>query len=72
MGFFRPKLVCTAALAHGWWTCLFLSDDVVNHGGDAFAEVVLQVLEEVAEVAKSTGRRVPRHLVIQSDNTTAQ
>ena len=71
-GFIRPKLVCTAALAHGWRTMLFLSDDVVNHGGDAFAEVVLQVLEEVAEVAKSTGRTVPRHLVIQSDNTTAQ
>ena len=71
-GFVRPKLVCTAALAHGWVTSVFLNDDVVNHGADAFVEVVLQVLEQVSQVSQETGRPMPEHLVIQADNTSSQ
>ena len=71
-GFVRPKLVCTAALAHGWVTSVFLNDDVVNHGADAFVEVVLQVLEQVSQVSQETGRPMPEHLEIQADNTSSQ
>ena len=71
-GFNRPKLVCTAALAHGWCTYVCLADDDLNHGADAFAEVLLRVLEEVYKVSQATGRPMPQHLVVQADNTTAQ
>lgn len=36
----RPKLVLTAGIAHGWTTGLFLSQDNVSHGADAFLEVL--------------------------------
>jgi len=71
-GFNRPKLVCTAALAHGWATCVYLADEDQPHGGDTFCEVLFRVLEEVAQVAQVTGKPMPRHLVVQADNTTAQ
>ena len=71
-GFNRPKLVCTAALAHGWCTYVCLADDDLNHGADAFGEVLLRVLEEVYKVSQATGRPMPQHLVVQADNTTAQ
>jgi hypothetical protein len=70
--FNRPKLVCTAALAHGWATCVYLADDDISHGADAFCEVLLRTIEEVAKVSQVTGRPMPRHLVVQADNTTAQ
>lgn len=70
--FNRPKLVCTAALAHGWATCVYLADDDISHGADAFCEVLLRTIEEVAKVSQATGRPMPRHLVVQADNTTAQ
>lgn len=31
-----------------------------------------QLLDEVQKLCRETGRRFPSHLVIQSDNTTAQ
>ena len=71
-GLQRPRLCCTAALAHGWLTSIFLSDECVNHGADAFVEIVLRVLEMVSKVSKETGRPFPQHLVIQADNTTSQ
>ena len=36
----RPKLVLTAGIAHGWTTGLFLSQENVFHGADAFLEVL--------------------------------
>lgn len=36
----RPKLVLTAGIAHGWTTGLFMSQDNVFHGADAFLEVL--------------------------------
>ena len=35
-GVVRPKLVLTAALAHGWGTFLFGTSELENHGADAW------------------------------------
>ena len=68
--FIRPKMVFTAAMAHGWCMCLFMTSEFVDHGSSLWCELICQVLEEVWKISKSTGRRFPRHLVVVSDNTT--
>ena len=61
------------AIAHGWTVEFFLSDDeVTSHGASHFCEVLTKTLERVREIAAREGREMPKHLVIQSDNTTAQ
>ena len=69
----RPRMVCTLAMAHGW-TCEFslTDDEVVSHGASHFCEILSQTLNRVAEMAERDDLEMPRHLVIQSDNTTAQ
>lgn len=71
-GVARPRLVLTAALAHGYCTSIFVAEEKVSHGGDAFCEVLAQVLDQVQEVCNERGRTVPSHLVVISDNTVAQ
>ena len=69
----RPRMVCTLAIAHGWTCDFFLTDDeVLSHGASHFCEVLSQTLNRVATIAAQEGREMPRHLVIQSDNTTSQ
>lgn len=67
----RPKVVLTAAIAHGWCTCLFMTPEFVNHGSSLFSELICQTLEKVWDISKKTGRKFPRHLVIVADNTNA-
>lgn len=74
----RPRLVCTGAMAHGWGTHIFLSDEDLGHGSNAFCEVLIQTLEKVARTARTAGQcgqygqAFPRHLVVLCDNTTSQ
>ena len=70
--FVRPKMVLTAAIAHGWCANVLLAQDNLNHGADAFCEVLCRTLEHVWRICKRTGRAMPAHLVIQSDNTVSQ
>ena len=39
-GMNRPRLVLTAALAHGYCATLHFADEAVSHGSDAFCEVL--------------------------------
>lgn len=39
-GIRRPRMVLTAAIAHGYCTTLFFADEIVNHGSSAFCEVL--------------------------------
>jgi hypothetical protein len=39
-GIQRPRLVLTAAIAHGFTTCLFMAPECVFHGADAFLEIL--------------------------------
>ena len=72
-GITRPRMVLTAALAHGWTAEFFLTDDeVTSHGASHFCDVLTKTLERVQEIADREGREMPKHLCIQSDNTTAQ
>ena len=69
----RPRMVLTAAMAHGWTTEFFLTDDeVLTHGASHFCDMLVKTLERVAAIAEREGREMPRHIVIQSDNTTSQ
>jgi len=36
----RPRLVLTAAIAHGYATCLYVAQENVFHGADAFLEML--------------------------------
>jgi hypothetical protein len=78
-GLLRPRTVLTAAIAHGFCTLLFVQSESLNHGSDFFCEVLSQTLERVWSMCQepspqgSSSQRVfPKHLVIQSDNTTSQ
>lgn len=68
----RPRSQVTAAIAHGWCTDIFLADDSVFHGASAFIEVLVRVLTHVEAIAEQHGRELPRHIVLQADNTVAQ
>jgi hypothetical protein len=68
----RPRLVLTAAIAHGWAVDLSMADEDLNHGASAFCETLCRLLEKVSAISDETGRPFPQHLVVQSDNTTAQ
>jgi hypothetical protein len=39
-GLHRPRLVLTAAIAHGFATCLYVAQDNIHHGADAFLELL--------------------------------
>ena len=67
----RPRSVLTAVLCHGWCTCIYLADEEINHGGNAFCELICRSLDKVAAISRRTGRPMPQHLVIQADNTVA-
>ena len=68
----RPTLTLTGCIAHGCATCLFLADETVSHGADAFLEVLLLTLDHALKVHQLEGKPFPQHLVIQSDNPTNQ
>ena len=68
----RPRSTLSAVLCHGWCSCIYTADEFLSHGASAFCEVLCRALDQVLAISKKTGRPMPRHLVIQSDNTTAQ
>ena len=68
----RPRVVVTAAIAHGFCTTIHWASEQVNHGANAFCEVLARTLERVWAICRETGRPFPRHLIVQSDNTVAQ
>ena len=70
--FHRPRLTCCAAICHGWVTTVMLADENVQTGGNLLCEVVLRTLEKVQQIARSSGRPPPNHVVLQVDNTVAQ
>ena len=69
----RPRIVCTLAMGHGW-TCQYSSQTMMSSRmvQAPFCEVLSTTLGRVAELAAVAGIKMPDHLVIQSDNTTAQ
>ena len=70
--FHRPRLVLTAAIAHGFGAFVFIADDKsVSHGSNAFCDVLLRVIEAVWGQYRRSGVKFPEHLVVQSDNTVA-
>jgi hypothetical protein len=71
-GLIRPRLSVTGVLCHGYLGALHFADENVSHGSDAFCEVLMLTLVRVAHQCREQGKRFPRHLVIQSDNTVAQ
>ena len=68
----RPRSTLSAVLCHGWCTCVYTGDEFLSHGASAFCEILCRALDKVRAIARKLDRPMPRHLVIQSDNTTAQ
>ena len=69
----HPRLVITCVIAHGYCTDFHLADDeTMFHGASTFCELLLITLERVRNICESRGQSFPEHLVVQSDNTTAQ
>ena len=68
----RPRMTVTGGVAHGWCTGIFIAQETMSHGSNAYVEVLCQLLDKVAELCKVQGRRFPVHLVLQADNTVAQ
>ena len=68
----RPKMTVTGGIAHGWCTAIFIAQETLSHGSNAYVEVLCQLLDQVAELCRVQGRRFPVHLVLQADNTVAQ
>jgi len=68
----RPKMTCTAVMAHGWFTGVYLSDDSINHGADYSIDLLIRAVSKVWAMCQAQNRPFPRHLVLQADNTTAQ
>ena len=57
-----------------WLVCaiLFQSNELENHGSDAYCEIVCRTIQKVYQLSQQSGRPFPQHLALQSDNTTAQ
>ena len=68
----RPQLTLTAVIAHGWATCFFLADQYLSHGADASCEAIARTLDVCHQLALSRGIELPRHILLQADNTVAQ
>lgn len=68
----RPRMTVTGGIAHGWCTGIFIAQETMSHGSNAYVEVLCQLLDKVAEICRVQGRRFPVHLVLQADNTVAQ
>ena len=68
----RPRMTITGGIAHGWCTCIFVAQETLTHGSNAYVEVLCQILDKVADMCKVQCRRFPVHLVLQADNTVAQ
>ena len=68
----RPKLCFTASIAHGFCTNLYLAPDTLDHGSNAFCEVLSATLESVYKICKEREWDFPEHLVLQCDNTVSQ
>ena len=68
-GIQRPTDVVTGVMAHGWFTGVFLSSDLIVGGGDLFCELLCRSIGRVATLAKQKGVGMPQHLIVVIDNT---
>lgn len=68
----RPRMTVTGGIAHGWCTAVFVAQETMSHGSNAYVEVLCLLLDKVSELCKVQGRRFPVHLILQADNTVAQ
>ena len=68
----RPRMTVTGGMAHGWCTGIFIAQETMSHGSNAYVEVLCQLLDKVVELCRVQGRSFPVHLVLQADNTVAQ
>ena len=68
----RPRISFTIAMAHGFCVDIYTAPEELNHGSDAFLEVLCRTITNVRRICQERKIPFPRHLVIQSDNTVAQ
>ena len=66
----RPRVIVTAAMAHGHAILFFLQPEELTHGADGYCETLCQTIEHVSQALGP--QPLPRHLVLQVDNTVSQ
>lgn len=72
-GLWCPRLKLLGSLAHGHVGCFWLmEEDVQRSGSDATLESIMTTIELARRQCKASGRRLPRHLWVQLDNTPAE
>ena len=68
----RPRMTVTGGIAHGCCAGIFITQETLSHGSNAYVEVLCHLLDKVAELCRVQGQRFPIHLVLQADNTASQ
>ena len=68
----RPKLQVVGCLAHGYECSFNLREEDVDKGSDFTLEVLARAIDRVFRECDAAGRERPRHLWLQSDNTSAE
>ena len=69
----RPRVTIHLAIAHGYCYDFYLADDEdFFHGASSSCEMLTRTLARVQRICELRGEEFPEHLVVQSDNTTAQ
>lgn len=68
----RPHVACYAGIAHGYTANLYLLDQNVDTGANLFCEIVVDLIQQVANICRDCKSSFPEHLVVMSDNTVAQ
>ena len=69
---FRPCVQFVGAICHGWNTTIYVTDERCSHGSNLFLEILIRSIDLVYKQAQRTGRPMPSHLWVQSDNTPSQ
>ena len=56
----RPIMTVTGGIVHGWCTAIYVAQETLAHGSNAYVEVLRQLLDEVSRLCRAQGRRLKR------------
>ena len=70
-GLIRPHLNVYAMIVHGQGTYFFIADEHITVGANFHCECIMMGLQRAISHVARKGRKLPLHLHIQCDNTTA-
>ncbi len=69
---FRPKIVITGAIVHGWCRRIYITDEELHKGVSTFIELLSLTIQAVYEQSQRLEVSFPNHLITLAANTVAQ